>query len=115
MTSNTLIGAALELIALFISAVSQILLKLSARKTYGSAWREYINPLVITAYGMYVATTILSVFALRFIPLTLRAALGTSGQIIVPVMSYLILHEKISKRKFLGMCVIVIGIIIFAM
>jgi len=109
-----LIGAALVLTSLFISAVSQVLLKLSAKKTYGSVLREYFNPLVITAYGMYVVTTILSVSALRFIPLTLSTALGTSGQIMVPVMSYLILHEKISKRKCIGMCVIVTGIIIFA-
>lgn len=114
MTSNTLIGSSLVMMALLISAFSQILLKLSARKKYQNVWQEYINPFVITAYAMYFLTTILCVFALRYIPVTLSAALDSAGQIFVPVMSYLFLREKISKRKCLGMLVIVIGIIIFA-
>ena len=102
------------MIALLISAFSQILLKLSAQKKYLSVWQEYINPFVITAYAMYFFTTILCVFALRYIPVTLSAALDSAGQIFVPIMSYLFLREKINRRKCLGMLVIVIGIVIFA-
>ncbi len=114
MTSNTLIGSSLVMVALLISAFSQILLKLSAKKKYQNAWQEYINPLVITAYAMYFVTTILCVFALRYISVTLSAALDSAGQIFVPIMSYLFLREKISRRKCLGMLVIVIGIVVFA-
>lgn len=113
--NSMLIGAGLVLFATGISAISQVLLKLSSRRSYPSAWREYINPFVITAYAMYFATTIMSVLALRYIPLTLSTALGTSGQIFVPVMSYLFLQEKISRRKAVGMAIIIVGIIIFAL
>lgn len=109
------LGIILVLSATAVSAVSQVLLKLSAKRTYLNACQEYINPFVITAYGMYFATTIMSVLALRYIPLTLSTAFGTSGQIFVPVMSYLFLQEKISRRKAVGMVIIIVGIIIFAL
>ena len=110
-----LIGIAFVLGSTSISAVSQVLLKVSARKKYASIWLEYMNPFVIIAYGLYFITTILSVQALRYIPLTLSTAFDASGQIFVPVMSYLFLQEKISKRKCLGMGIIILGIIIFAL
>ena len=34
------------------SAISQILLNVSARKTYPSRLREYLNPYVISSYGI---------------------------------------------------------------
>jgi len=114
MSNNIPMGCLLIIIALLISAISQVLLKLSARKAYLKAWQEYINPFVVAAYTLYFITTLLSVIALRYTPLTLAAALDSAGQIFVPVMSYLFLHEKISKRKGIGMGIIVVGILAFA-
>lgn len=116
MESNQwLIGTGLVLASHVIAAFSQILLKKAANKKYNTWWRSYLNPSVITAYSLFVATTILSVLAMRHIPLTLSAALGASGQIIVPVMSYFILHEEISKKRVIGMITIVVGIFIFSL
>ena len=39
--------------SVFISSVSQILLKTSANKKYESRIREYLNPRVIIAYGIF--------------------------------------------------------------
>ena len=114
MANNLPLGAAFILTGTFISAASQILLKLSTRKSYANKWREYFNFYVIAAYALFVLSTICGVMALRYIPVTLNAALGTSGQIFVPVMSFLILHEKISRRKLCGMALIVLGILIFS-
>lgn len=107
-------GVGMILLSTFIAAISQVMLKLSARKDYSVRWREYINPLVISAYSLFVVTTILSVFAHRYIPMTLCAALAVSGQIFVPCMSYLFLKEKISRRRLMGMSIIVVGILIFS-
>lgn len=114
MTNHIIIGSILVLGANLIAAVSQLLLKLAAKKDYPVWWRSYLNPLVITAYGMFFGTTILNVFALRHIPLTLSAALGASGQIFVPAVSALFLKERISRKRLLGMAIIVIGIIVFS-
>lgn len=115
MNENTLIGIALILCSNLVAGISQILLKKSAEKTYKVWWRSYVNPYVIIGYGLLFGTTILGVLALRFIPLTLSAALAASGQVIVPVLSYFVLHEKISKKRWIGMALIVIGIIVFSL
>ena len=113
--NKTLIGIALILCSNVVAGISQILLKTAAKKNYSPWWRQYLNPYVICGYGLLFATTILGVLALRFIPLTLSAAFAASGQIIVPVLSYFVLHEKISRRRFLGMSIIVLGIIVFSL
>lgn len=113
--SNFLIGCCLALSAHLIAAISQIFLKIAAGKEYSVWWRSYINPLVIIAYGFFFGTTLINVFALRYIPLSFSAGLGASGQIFVPVLSMLFLKEKISRKRQLGMLIIVIGIIIFSL
>ena len=51
---STLTGSiCLLLVSVFISSVSQILLKKAADRTYENHIREYLNPLVIFSYGMF--------------------------------------------------------------
>ena len=52
--NSTLHYAMFLLLGTFISAISQVLLKKSAMKTYSSRIREYLNPQVITAYVIFV-------------------------------------------------------------
>lgn len=108
-------GVGIVLFSNIVAAVSQILLKQAAKKTWPNWWRSYLNASVILAYGLFFATTLFSVYALRFIPLSLSAALGASGQVFVPVLSHLILHEEISKRRAWGMMIIVAGIVAFSL
>lgn len=115
MSPETITGIGLVLCSNAVAAVSQILLKKAAKKTYPVWWRSYVNAYVITAYSMFVMTTVFSVLALRYIPLSLSAAFAASGQIFVPVLSRLFLREKISRRRGLGMLTIVLGIIIFSL
>lgn len=115
MRNNLLVGSGLIIFSNIIAAVSQILLKKAAKKTWSMWWKAYINPFVIIAYTLFFMTTIFSVFALRFIPLSLSAILGASSQIFVPLFSYLFLKEKISRKRFYGMLLIVIGVVIFAL
>ena len=115
MMNELFLGSCVILAANLIAALSQLLLKLAARKIYSAWWRSYINPLVIIAYGMFVVTTVMNVIALRYVPLSFSAALGASGQIFVPLISFLFLKEHIDRRKFLGIIVIALGIIIFSL
>jgi len=113
MSYKYLLGIGLVLLATFVAAVSQVMLKLSAQRQYNSHLAEYVNPLVIGGYTLLLSTTLVSVLALRYIPLTLAAALDSTGQIFVPVLSFLILKEHISRQKMLGMLVIILGLIIY--
>ena len=55
----------LLLFSVFISAVSQILLKKAAQKHYPNRLKEYLNPWVITAYSIFLLSTVLTMLALR--------------------------------------------------
>ena len=112
--NKAILGVSLVLSGNFIASVSQVILKMAASKNYSSRVRALLNAKVILAYGLFFSTTILTIFALRYIPITMCAALEATGQIFVPLMSCVCLGEKISKKRFLGMTLIVLGIVIFS-
>lgn len=99
----------------FISSISQIILKKSADKTYDSRIKEYLNPKVIFAYTIFFAATLCSVWAYTVIPLSLGPILESAGYIFVAFLSWLFLKEKISKQKLIGLSIIIIGIIIYSL
>ena len=115
MKNELLIYSLIYVSAVFISAVSQIMLKLSARKTYGSKIREYMNPLVIISYGLFFGCTLITMLAYRKVPLSLGQILESSGYIFVTVLGTTILKEKLTRKKMIGMAVILLGIFIFTM
>lgn len=98
----------------FVSSVSQVMLKVSAGKTYPSKLKEYLNPLVIVAYILFFSCTFIGLYALKVVPLSMSPVLEASGYIFVAVLSRLFLKEKISKKKMLGLGVIICGILIYA-
>ncbi len=111
-----LIGVGIILLSNLVAAVSQLLLKQAAKKTWPNWWRSYLNVRVILAYVLFFGTTLFSVYAMRLgVPLSLSAALGASGQIFVPILSRLVLREEINKRRALGMLIIVVGIVVFSL
>ena len=98
----------------FVSAIAQIILKKSAGKEYESKIKEYLNFPVITAYAIFFGATFCTIIAYKEIPLSLGPILGASEYVFVAVLSKLILKEEISKKKVLGLAVIIIGIIVYA-
>lgn len=111
--NNAAIAVCIYLVSILISVVSQILLKVSANKTYSSPIREYLNPYVICAYGMFFLSTILTMLALKYVPLSAAPVLESLSYILVAVLGYLVLKESFGKGKLLGMAVILLGVIIF--
>ena len=98
--------------SVFISSISQIILKKSADKKYDSKLKEYLNPLVIFAYGIFFLATLVTIYAYKGIPLSLGPILETTGYLWVSLLGYFILREKISRRKILGLVVVITGIFI---
>ena len=99
----------------FISSVSQILLKKSAQLEYGSKIKEYLNPRVIFAYIIFFGATLCSVLAYTKIPLSFGPILESAGYIFVAILSRLFLKERITKKKLIGLSIIIIGIIIYSL
>ena len=101
------------LTSVFVSSVSQIILKKSANKTYENRLQEYLNVPVILAYGLFFGSSLLTVLAYKGVPLSLGPILEASGYIWVSVLGAIFLKEHISKKKMLGMAIIILGIIVF--
>ena len=107
------ISVCLLLLSVFISSVSQIILKKAADKTYESTLKEYMNPMVIGAYGLFFCSVILTILALKHVPLSMSPILESTGYIFVSVMGYIFLKERFSRRKLMGFALILAGIVIF--
>ncbi len=98
--------------SVFISSVSQIILKSSADMKYDNKLKEYLNPRVIIAYGIFFLATLVTVYAYKGIPLSVGPILETTGYLWISLLGYFILKEKISRRKLIGLVIVVAGIII---
>ena len=100
------ISICILILSVFIASVSQILLKISANKTYSSRIREYLNVFL---------STLLTMIALKRVPLSWSPVVESSSYIFVSVMGYLVLKERFTKKKMTGLLVILIGILVFSL
>ena len=115
MQDEVLRYSLLMLLGVFISSVAQVVLKSASQKQYESIVYEYLNVRVLSAYAVFFGATFLSILAYRVVPLSLGAILETTGYIYVTLFSVFIFHEKINKQKMMGLCIIVVGIILYAL
>lgn len=102
-------------VSVLISSISQVMLKTSANKSYSDRIKEYLNPTVIIAYGLFFLSTLITVFAYKVVPLSLGPVLESTGYIFVAVLGVLLLKEKMSRRKLFGMILILAGIALFSL
>lgn len=114
MNKETLLYAGLLLLGVFISAISQVMLKKAAQRKYKSIIQEYMNPLVIIAYAMFVGTTFLSILAYRGLPLSMGPVLEATSYIYVTLFGVTIFGEKMNRKKWMALALIVCGIVICA-
>ena len=105
--------SAILILSVFISALSQVLLKKSALKSYASFIREYLNFYVIPAYAIYFLAVFLDLLALRKVPVSFVPVAEASSYIFVLLFGRLFFKETFSKRKILAMILILAGIIVF--
>ncbi len=103
------------IISVFISSIAQVMLKMEANKEHESKLKEYMNPMVISAYFIFFLSTFLTMYALKYVPLTYSPIIEPMSYIFVPVIGVLLLKEKISKRRLIGMAVMIVGIVIFSL
>ena len=111
--NDKLIFSLIMLTGVFLSSVSQVILKKSANKIYDSKWKEYLNIPVLTAYFIFFSCTFLTMLSLRVIPISLSTILESCGYIFVTILGVIFLNEKISFRKMIGMIFIILGIIFY--
>ena len=97
----------------FITALSQILLKTQANTTGDKGFfSKFLNVRVIASYGLLFLTLAINQVALRYDPLSVMPCITATSFVWVFVMGALILTEKVSPRKALGVAIIIAGVII---
>ena len=113
MNRSEILYAAVLLVGVFISAVSQVMLKKAALKKYDSKIKEYLNPLVIVAYVLFFGTTLLSILAYKGIPLSMGPILESTSYIYVTAFGVLIFKEKMNPQKKIALGLIIAGIAVY--
>lgn len=96
-----------------IAAFSQVLLKTAASKERKSFWADYLNPHVIIGYAMMALSTLCTIIAYKRVDYKNGPVVEALGFLYIMLLSYFFFKEKITKRKFLGNCIIILGLIIF--
>ena len=105
----------IALFGVFVSSISQVMLKKSAMTEHKSAIHEYLNPLVIGAYALFVGSTLCAVIAFRHIPLSMGPILDATGYIYVLFFGITLFHEHIDRTKIIALALIIVGVIIYSL
>lgn len=104
---------AAAIIAAFVTALSQILLKTQANTTGSKGFfSKFLNVRVVVSYGLLFLTLAINQVALRYVPLSVMPCITATSFVWVFVMGALILKEKVSARKAIGVAIIIAGVII---
>lgn len=105
----------LVIMAMLVSSFGQILLKKSAGRSHANRWREYFNPLLFSAYGLFTLVNFTIVYCYRYIPLSLGPILQSTGYLFITLNGAVFLGEKITWRKVLGLATILLGVAVFVL
>jgi multidrug transporter EmrE-like cation transporter len=104
-----------------LTSAAQILLKLGADSSAGDnsvgSWlglRELGDGWTWLGILAFVASFGGWLYALRFLPLGLAFSLTNGVHVLVPIGSWLFLHEKLGTLRISGISVIIVGILLLA-
>ncbi|MBQ7991334.1 MAG: EamA family transporter [Oscillospiraceae bacterium] len=105
--------ALLLVMSSLISSLSQVLLKKSAGRRYDSKIKEYLNAPVIIAYGIFFLCTLISMYGLKVVPLSMSPLLDATGYIFVTALSFAFFKEVPGRRQLAGLVLILAGIAVY--
>lgn len=99
----------------FFSAVSQVLLKQSARQTHTGRFGEYLNRRVIAAYLIFGAVLLANTYAYTRVEMKYGAVIDTFTYVFVMLLSVLVLKEKVTRGRLAGNLIIMAGVVIYTL
>ena len=99
--------------SVLVAAVSPGFIKKGALHHYDSWIREYFESVGITGYIFDVRLRVLSIMGLRGVDFFNAPVIDSLGYVLVPVCGAVFFHEKLTARKLVGICCIVLGMAVF--
>lgn len=104
----------LVILSVLSAAGAQMLLKQGTRKDYSSFLRQYLNPWVISGYGIMGASLLLNIFCLSHgVQVKEVSIIESLSYLFVPVFSCFFFKESITWRKAGAIAIIMLGVIVF--
>jgi small multidrug resistance pump len=105
----------LALVTVIITGISQVLLKIGAGKEERNRlfFSSYLNLPTLTAYGLLFVVTVIAIIVLQGMPLKLFYAIASLNFVIVLVLSWSILKERINPAEICAVFIIVSGVLVF--
>ena len=100
--------------SVFVAACAQMLLKQGAKQNYASWLRQYLNPWVISGYGIMFVCMIVNIYAMsNGVKLKEASIIESLSYLFVPVLAFILFHERITWRKGIAIAIIMAGVIVF--
>lgn len=115
MNMHSLVCGCIMVLCALLSALSQILLKKSTLEKHECFISNFLNAKVIIAYSIFALTLFMNIYAFTGIPYKFASVLNASAYLFTVLLSAWLLKDRISWRCAVGNCLIVIGIIIYAL
>lgn len=105
---------ALALFNVFVAALAQMLLKKAADSHHDSVVKEYLNPWVVSGYGLMGLVLISNIYVLsNGVLLKELGTIEAFSYLFVPALAFIFFKEKLSPRKMLSIALILVGVVIF--
>lgn len=102
--------------AVFVNAVSQILLKKSADETAGKRLIQKLwNKKVFLAYLIFGLVFLVNLYAYRGVNFKYGGVIQSVGQVFVLILSVLFCHEKLTRNRILGNVLILCGVALYSL
>lgn len=98
--------------AVIIASASQVLLKKKASKAPKNFFKKFLNGPVILSYGLLFLSMALNSLALRQMDMSVLPCITATSFLWIMVLSAIFLGEKPSRRKVIGVGMILIGVLV---
>lgn len=99
----------LFIISIILASFSQIILKKGSKEK-----NIFINKYTIVGYLLMLISTLFTLYGYKGVQLSLSQILQSLSFIFVAILSKVFLNEKISGKTIIGICLIIVGIIIYS-
>jgi drug/metabolite transporter (DMT)-like permease len=101
--SQTTLGVGLVVLCTMVEGFAQLFLKKSSLALLGKRWWAALG---IT---LFVLEALLYTGALQFLDVSTAYPIGSLSFVVVTVLSRLLLGETVSRTRWFGVCLIIIG------
>ena len=119
--SQYTLGLLLVMVAVFLEAMGQICFKLSANHN-----RHGVDPLgvirgslqnhwMISGTACFITEAAIWTIALTKLPLSIAFPAGSVSFVFVALLSFLLLKERVGKRKWAGIALVLTGVVLVSL